>query len=95
MRTLTTIFTGIPRTYLQGTVEEDHTEPAVNAAVGVYHSFVAGGKRSAFNLQTAQVLHVPAIEHARAPSEEATCEERGQEEGEEQQVVSIRENGSR
>jgi len=37
------------------------------------------------------VLPVPAIDHARAPSEEATCEERGQGEGEEQQVVSIRE----
>jgi len=65
------------RTYLQHPTTAADPQPKVNAA-GAVHCFAAGGKRSALALQMAQVLLVPAIDHARAPVGEAAYEERRQ-----------------
>jgi len=65
------------RTYLQHPTTAEDPQPAVNAA-GAVHCFVAEGKRGSVALQMAQVLLVPAIDHARAPEGEAAYEERRQ-----------------
>jgi hypothetical protein len=51
-------------------------QAAVNAAV-LIGSFAADGKHSALVLQTTQVLPGPAVDHARAETGEAACEEWG------------------
>jgi hypothetical protein len=62
--------------YLQDpSVSEDH-QPAVDAAL-VVRLFTAGGEHGALCLQTAQVLLVPAVDVARAPSGEAAYERGG------------------
>ena len=62
------------RTYLQDpSVAKDH-QPTVDAAL-VVRLFTPGGEYGALGLQTAQVLLVPAVDDARAPSGEAAYEE--------------------
>ena len=70
-------------------VARDH-QSTINAAVFV-HIFAVGGKWSALILQAAEVLPVPTMDDARAPSGETACEEIGAGGGDEQMVsISIR-----
>jgi hypothetical protein len=61
-------------THLHDPTVASDLQYTINAALVVV-LFAGGGKRRALVLQAAQVLPVPAIDDARAPSGEAACEE--------------------
>ena len=61
-------------TYMHDPTAAKDRQSAVDAALAVHRLFTAGGEDGALGLQAAEVLFVPAVDDARAPSGGTACE---------------------